>query len=597
MRWIIMGCVNLFSRPWFAVALFGLLVLASRYPQAPGQLFTFDDVNLALSVGHFDVRISQPQPPGYPVFVLEMRVLHWLRFRRVESILLFLALAASIAALVLLSEFGRRFFGGLAGFFAACLLVFHPVFWHAGIASALRVQLAVISVLVAWACWRAWNGERKWALYSAIVLGISAGVRPEIGPLLFPLWAVCAWRAGISGREWLRALAAMTAAVLLWLLPAMFASGGPASYVKANLNYIADQASVSSGLFGAVPVKWHTTFWRLIAWTCCGLLSWTLPAVLAWKRKEGWAAGRDKLAFLGLWLLPPFLFAILVHVEDPGQSLAMAPPIALFGGHLFNRALDNWSARVSRWETVTLVLAGVVIYWLIEFRDTTTVVIWVPVIALAAGGLLKLARVPNAGYLPRLAGAAFLLTPLVIVQFSLFDNDGWYYKGNSPSGLPAYGERVLEDLNSGLALTSLSHIKNTLAVDDHSLRQAIRLAAERPGRTVVVWERGLVSWRKACYYMRQTPVVVLERRQLRSGTPPVISIWKGASLDLRLEDPAPLSVTLPAGGRIVWLLDPRTGFYSLARANFPLNAAGPIWYTDLPTLSGSKILGEYRLTW
>lgn len=592
-----MGCVNLFNRPWFAVALFGLLVLASRYPQAPGQLFTFDDVNLALSVGHFDVRISQPQPPGYPVFVLEMRVLHWLRFRRVESILLFLALAASIAALVLLSEFGRRFFGGLAGFFAACLLVFHPVFWHAGIASALRVQLAVISVLVAWACWRAWNGERTWALYSAIVLGISAGVRPEIGPLLFPLWAVCAWRARISGREWLRALAAMTAAVLLWLLPAMFASGGPASYVKANLDYIADQASVSSGLFGAVPVKWHTTFWRLIAWTCCGLLSWTLPAVLAWKRKEGWAASRDKLAFLGLWLLPPFLFAILVHVEDPGQSLAMAPPIALFGGHLFNRALDNWSARVSRWETVTLVVAGVVIYWLIEFRDTTTVVIWVPVIALAAGGLLKLARVPNAGYLPRLAAAAFLLTPLVIVQFSLFNNDGWYYKGNSPSGLPAYGERVLEDLNSGLALTSLSHIKNTLAVDDHSLRQAIRLAAERPGLTVVVWERGLVSWRKACYYMRQTPVVVLERRQLRSGTPPVISIWKGASLDLRLEDPAPLIVTLPAGGRIVWLLDPRTGFYSLASANFPLNAAGPIWYTDLPTQSGSKILGEYQLTW
>jgi hypothetical protein len=592
-----MGCVNLLNRPWFAVALFGLLVLASRYPQAPGQLFTFDDVNLALSVGHFDVRISQPQPPGYPVFVLEMRVLHWLRFRRVESILLFLALTASIAALVLLSEFGRRFFGGLAGFFAACLLVFHPVFWHAGITSALRVQLAVISVLVAWACWRAWNGEGKWALYSAIVLGISAGVRPEIGPLLFPLWAVCAWRAGISGREWVRALAGMTAAVLLWLLPAMFASGGPAPYVRANLGYIADQASVSSGLFGAVPVKWHTTFWRLIAWTCCGLLSWTLPAVLAWKRKEGWAAGRDKIAFLGLWLLPPFLFAILVHVEDPGQSLAMAPPIALFGGYLFNRALDNWCERVSRWETVTLVVAGVAIYWLIEFRDTTTVVIWVPVIALAAGLALKFARVPNAGYQPRLAAAAFLLAPMVIVQFGLFENVGWYYKGSSPSGLAAYGERVLEDLSSGLALTSLSHIKNTLAVDDHSLRQAIRLAAERPGQTVVVWERGLVSWRKACYYLHGVPVMVFERKQLRSGSPPVIAVWKGASLDLSLEGPAPLGVTLPAGGRIVWLLNPRTEFYSLARANFPLTAAGPIWYTDLPTESGSRLLGEYRLNW
>ena len=588
--------MSLLSRPWFAVLLFGLVVVASRYPQAPGQLFTFDDVNLAYSVGHFDVRISQPQPPGYPVFVFEMRVLHWLRFRRVESILLFLALAGSIATLVLLTQFGQRFFGGLAGFFAACLLAFHPVFWHSGIISALRVQLALVSVLVAWSCWRAWSGERKWVLWSAIVLGLSAGVRPEIGPLLFPLWAVCAWRARISRPEWVRVLGTMTAAVLLWLLPAMFASGGPAAYVTANLDYLADQASVSSGLFGAVPVRWQTTFWRLIAWTGCGLLSWTLPAVLAWKRKEGWAAGRDRLAFLGLWLLPPFLFAILVHLEDPGQSLAMAPPIALFGGHLFNRAMENWSARVSRWETVTLVAASLAIYWLIEFRDTTTVVIWVPAIALAAGLLLKFDRVPNAGYLPRLAAAAFLLAPVTIVEIGLFQNH-WYYKGRAASGLAAFGDRVLEDVNSGLALTSLSHIQNTLAVDDHSLRQAIRLAAERPGKTVVVWEHGLVAWRKVCYYLRDVPVVVLDRQRIRAGTPPVVVTWKGANPERRLQGESPLSVTLPAGGRIVWLLDPRTDFYALAGANFPITPAGPIYYTDLPTESGSRVLGEYQLHW
>ena len=77
--------------------LFGLLVFVSRWPWAPGQLFTFDDVNLAYSIGHFDVRISQPHPPGYPLFVMEMRVLHWLRFRRAESVLLVLALSGSLS--------------------------------------------------------------------------------------------------------------------------------------------------------------------------------------------------------------------------------------------------------------------------------------------------------------------------------------------------------------------------------------------------------------------------------------------------------------------------------------------------------------------
>lgn len=183
------------SRPWLAFSLFPVLVLVARYPHAPG---------------HFDVRISQPQPPGYPLFVLEMRVLHWLHFRRAESILLVLALAGSIATLGLPLHAGRRIFGGLCGFLAACLLVFHPVFWHSGITSALRVQLAATSLLVAAACWPAWIGDGPWVPRSAVLLGICAGIRPEIGIVLFPLWAACALRAAISWRQRASALGAMT---------------------------------------------------------------------------------------------------------------------------------------------------------------------------------------------------------------------------------------------------------------------------------------------------------------------------------------------------------------------------------------------------
>ena len=86
---------------------------------SPGQLLTFDDVNLAYSIGHFDVRVSQPQPPGYPRFVLEMRLLQWLHIRRAEHILLTLGVAASIAALALLMRLGNLMFGGEAGFYAA----------------------------------------------------------------------------------------------------------------------------------------------------------------------------------------------------------------------------------------------------------------------------------------------------------------------------------------------------------------------------------------------------------------------------------------------------------------------------------------------
>jgi hypothetical protein len=589
--------VSLYSRTWFALVLFGLLVLVTRYPHAPGQLFGFDDVNLAYSMGHFDVRISQPQPPGYPLFVLEMRVLYWLRFRRAESILLALALAGSIVALVLLAHFGRRIFGGLCGFLAACLLVFHPVFWHAGITSALRVQLAILSLTVGGACWRAWSGDGRWVVWSAITLGLCAGVRPEIGPVLFPLWAGSALRAPVSWKERTWALGAMGAAVLLWLLPAMFASGGPFMYIRACLPYIADQASQTSGMFGAAPDKWHTTFWRLIVWTCCGILTWTLPGVLAWKRKRGWGMDRDKLAFLALWLLPPLGFAILVHIQDPGQTLAMAPPIALFGGYLFDRALDNLNNQVSRWQTIIFSAASLSVGWVMEFRGAPAQVVWIPLIGLAAGLLLKCDQTANHGYLPHAAAAAFLLAPVLIVNFDLFYFENWYYKGSSTTGFAAAYDRVLSDLNSGLALTSVGHINSTLAVDDDSLRHMLRLAAERPRSTVVVWERGLVAWRKAAYYAPTLPIMVLDHKTIRSGSAPVVAIWNGNLLTRRIEGPAPLTATLPEGGRIVWLLNPRTEFYTLVSQSFPLTPAGTAYYTDLPAGNGTCTLGDYRLAW
>ena len=252
-------------RRWLVFLFFAAVVIATRLPLAPRQLFTFDDVNLAYSIGHFDVRISQPQPPGYPLFVMEMRALWWLRFRRVESILLTLALAGSIVALSLLVFAGNRIMGGRSGFYGALLLVLNPVFWHSGVVSALRIQLAIVSLAVAASCWRAWQGNRFWVPRSAIVLGLAAGIRPEMGPLLFPLWAVSAWRARVKAADLRFALGAMAVAVLAWLAPAMWASHGPAGYMNACVEYLHDQASVTSSLFGSE--RGQTTFWHLIVWT------------------------------------------------------------------------------------------------------------------------------------------------------------------------------------------------------------------------------------------------------------------------------------------------------------------------------------------
>lgn len=88
-------------------------------------------------------------------------------------------------------------------------------------------------------------------------------------------------------------------------------------------------------------------------------------------------------------------------------------------------------------------------------------------------------------------------------------------------------------------------------------------AAERPGNTVVLWERGLTAWRKVGYY---APGVKMR-------------------------------VSLQPGTRVVGLLNPRTAFPGLVKQNFSVTAAGPVYYADLPAESGSRLLGEYEIAW
>jgi hypothetical protein len=585
--------VRFARNPLFLLIFFGLLLVATRLPLAPGQIFTFDDVNLAYSIGHYDIRISQPHPPGYPLFVAEMRVLHWLRFKRAESILLVLALLGGIAALLTAVYTGNLIFGGDSGFWGALVLLLAPPFWHAGVTSALRVQLAIVSLGVAACCWKAWRGEGAWVARSAVALALGAGIRPETGVLLFPLWAASALRAKAGWGQRLRALLWMAATVLVWLLPAMLASGGPLSFIRANLDYISDQASVSSGLFGAAEGVWMRTFFRLIAWVFAGLLGLVLAGIVAWRRGEGWGIGGARAAFLGLWLAPAFAFALNVHVEDPGQTLIMGVAVALFGGYLIERALDRMELDATGYLVPGLLAAACIAGW--QKPNDASRLLWLAALAAAAGFAFKLAPLKNGGWLSRRQAGLLLVAPVLYTNWIYFSHRGWYYRGAATSGFAAAAEHAWADLNSAFALTSLEQIETTLATDDRSLRETRRLAAERPD-SIVLWEHGLVAWRKVCYYMPREKVLVLDHKTIRGGAL-VADQWQGAHLLARQQGTVPLRVILPAGARVIWLLDPRGEFSALVKQAFALNAAGPVYYDDLPSTPGSRVLGEYELVW
>src|SRR5712671_2607527 len=107
------------------------LLLLTRIP-AMANYLSIDNVNLAFSLEKFDPRIHQPQPPGYPFFVLLGRIVN-IVFHDAERTFVAISLIVSGLCLLAIYMLGRKMFSPWAGAAAVFLLLVNPVFWHSSL--------------------------------------------------------------------------------------------------------------------------------------------------------------------------------------------------------------------------------------------------------------------------------------------------------------------------------------------------------------------------------------------------------------------------------------------------------------------------------
>src|SRR5215469_7786972 len=201
-----------FKAFWIAVC---VLLLLTRLP-AMASYLSIDNVNLALSLEKFDPSIHQPQPPGYPFFVLFGRVINFL-FHNAERSFVVISLLVSALCLPAAFALGKRMFSQWAGAAAVVLLLVNPVFWHSSLDGPLRPHLALFSLLTAYCCWRCWNGEKQFAMWGAVALGVGSGFRPDLVAFLFPLWLISSWVGTKSVRAILQSAAVLAAIGAAWV--------------------------------------------------------------------------------------------------------------------------------------------------------------------------------------------------------------------------------------------------------------------------------------------------------------------------------------------------------------------------------------------
>ena len=374
------------------IVVLALAFLTFHLPYLPASLEDLDSINFALGIRQFDVAHHQPHPPGYPVFIGVAKAVRAVAPSEVTALSVVSVVAGALGVLAIAALFRRaeRAAGATAWPLAAtALAVTSPLYWFtagrplsdmAGLAAGLAVQVMTLSA----------SSPRVLAA-AAFAAGAAAGLRSQVVWLTVPLLALRAsqrleaggWGLGrppaspgfkplaSSLQPLASILIAFLAGALLWFVPLVVASGGPAAYWHALFDQGAED-------LGNIQMLWtrhdpralmEALYYAFVApWA-----AWPMAVAVLVLAAIGlvWALGRAPYAVVWLAVgFGPYLLFDLLFQETftsryalplvipmaylavagtrvlPGRSgLVVAIALAMFGAHVGGTSIAAYARQ------------------------------------------------------------------------------------------------------------------------------------------------------------------------------------------------------------------------------------------------------------
>jgi hypothetical protein len=213
----------------------GGLFLALHLPFLPPSLEDLDSINFALGIRDYDVSQHQPHPPGYPLFIAAAKLLHAAGLSEVHALSLLAILGGAVGVLACMALFGaldREGGEGAHVWLAALVVAACPLFWFTaarplsdavGLGASIGVQTLLVSA----------SGPSGVVL-AAFIAALAAGIRSQVVWLTLPLLILVLARLPRDRRlrTTVHAALAYAAGGLLWFVPLVVVSGGPAAYLQ-----------------------------------------------------------------------------------------------------------------------------------------------------------------------------------------------------------------------------------------------------------------------------------------------------------------------------------------------------------------------------
>jgi 4-amino-4-deoxy-L-arabinose transferase-like glycosyltransferase len=299
---------------------------------------------------------------------------------------------AGAALVLLLFLFFRALGDERRAWWATLVAVCTPLFWFTalrplsdttGLAFAVAAQALLGAVI-------AGRGRAAALIGGAFLATLAIGVRSQSFVLTLPLllWALVVRGVPVSMAQRLSAVGAAVAGGLLWAVPLILASGGPAAYAAA----LGSQAGED---FSGVLILWTTPSPRAGALALAGMFLWpwgfpALGAVVTAVAAAGavlliWRSPRNAV-LLGVAFGPYAAFHLLFHeVVTVRYALPLVVPLA----YLFVVAIDAIGSRAAQGGPATVQAARSAI---MTRRRPASLLLPIAASVLALSGIAQAAR-------------------------------------------------------------------------------------------------------------------------------------------------------------------------------------------------------------
>lgn len=351
-----------------AVAAASALFLALHLPYLPTSLEDVDSINFALGMRQFDVARHQPHPPGYPLFIVAANATRAFASSEPRALAVVSAVSAALGLIAMFALF-HRLVPTRAAAVGVLVAATTPLYWFTaarplsdtmGLSAAIAVQAAVIGA-----------ASTRGFIAAAFLSGVAAGIRSQVLWLTVPLLLFVGWRRHRGAAA--ASVAALVAGVLVWFVPLVAMSGGPAAYWHALFDQGAEDLSGIKMLWTSPTPRTllEALYFAFVApWAV-----WPLAAAVLVFAAAGvvvlWRHNRTALAVLAVAFVPYFAFDIVfqetftvryalpvivplalvaaVAISRIPQPLAIPAmlPIVMYGAHIGGRSIAAYSREAA----------------------------------------------------------------------------------------------------------------------------------------------------------------------------------------------------------------------------------------------------------